>query len=116
MYARGMSTRAIRDDLEELYGIEVSPDLISAVTSAVLEEGAEWQGRPLDACCPLVFLDAIWVTATKGSCGASRRGAIGPSPMASAVHIALGIQPDGTREVLGLWTLQTEGAEFLARG
>ena len=61
MYARGMSTRAIRDHLEELYGIEVSPDLISVVTSAVLEEVAEWQGRPLDACYPLVFLDAIRV-------------------------------------------------------
>ena len=56
-----MSTRSIRDHLEELYGIEVSPDLISAVTGAVLEEVAEWQGRPLDACYPLVFLDAIRV-------------------------------------------------------
>lgn len=56
-----MSTRAIRDHLEELYGIDVSPDLISAVTSAVLDEVAEWQGRPLDACCPFVFLDAIRV-------------------------------------------------------
>ena len=53
-----MSTRSIRDHLEGLYGIDVSPDLISAVTGAVLEEVAEWQGRPLDACYPLVFLDA----------------------------------------------------------
>jgi putative transposase len=61
MYARGMSVREIRMHLEELYGIDVSPDLISAVTSAVLEEVAEWQNRPLDACYPLVFFDAIRV-------------------------------------------------------
>lgn len=61
MYARGMSVREIRGHLEELYGIDVSPDLISAVTDAVLEEVAEWQNRPLDACFPLVFFDAIRV-------------------------------------------------------
>src|SRR5690606_35961325 len=58
MYARGMSVREIRGHLEELYGIEVSPDLISAVTSAVLDEVPEWQNRPFDACYPLVFFDA----------------------------------------------------------
>jgi len=61
MYARGMSVREIRMHLEEIYGIDVSPDLISAVTNAVLEEVAEWQNRPLDACYPLVFFDAIRV-------------------------------------------------------
>ncbi|MER9714114.1 transposase [Mesorhizobium sp. M0174] len=61
MYARGMSVREIRAHLQELYGIDVSPDLISAVTDAVLEEVAEWQNRPLDACFPLVFFDAIRV-------------------------------------------------------
>ncbi len=61
MYARGMSVREIRGHLEELYGIDVSPDLVSAVTDAVLEEVAEWQNRPLDACYPLVFFDAIRV-------------------------------------------------------
>lgn len=61
MYARGMSAREIRGHLEELYGIDVSPDLISAVTDAVLEEVAEWEGRPLEACYPLVFFDAIQV-------------------------------------------------------
>ena len=61
MYARGMTVREIRGHLEELYGIEVSPDLISAVTDAVLEEVAEWQNRPLDACYPLVFFDALRV-------------------------------------------------------
>jgi putative transposase len=59
MYARGMTVREIRGHLEELYGIDVSPDLISAVTDAVLEEVAEWQNRPLDAAYPLVFFDAI---------------------------------------------------------
>jgi putative transposase len=61
MYARGMTVREIRGHLEELYGIEVSPDLISTVTDAVLETVSEWQGRPLDACYPLVFFDAIRV-------------------------------------------------------
>ena len=61
MYARGMTVREIRGHLEELYGIEVSPDLISAVTDAVLDEVAEWQNRPLDLCYPLVFFDAIRV-------------------------------------------------------
>src|SRR3546814_1676023 len=61
MYARGMTVREIRGHLEELYGIDVSPDLISTVTDAVLETVAEWQGRPLDACYPLVFFDAIRV-------------------------------------------------------
>jgi putative transposase len=61
MYARGMTVREIRGHLEELYGIDVSPDLISAITDAVLEEVAEWQSRPLDICYPLVFFDAIRV-------------------------------------------------------
>ena len=59
MYARGMTVREIRGHLEELYGIDVSPDLISTITDAVLETVAEWQGRPLDACYPLIFFDAI---------------------------------------------------------
>jgi putative transposase len=61
MYARGMTVREIRGHLEELYGIDVSPDLISTITDAVLETVTEWQGRPLDACYPLVFFDAIRV-------------------------------------------------------
>ena len=65
MYARGMTVREIRGHLEELYGIDVSPDLISAVTDAVLDEVAEWQNRPLDICYPLVFFDAIEMHAHK---------------------------------------------------
>ena len=95
MYARGMSTREIQGHLRELYGIEVSPDLVSAVTDAVLDEVAEWQDRPLEALYPLVFLDALRDEGTVRN---------------KAVHVALGVRPDGTKEVLGLWIEQTEGA------
>lgn len=98
MYARGMTVREIRGHLEELYGIDVSPDLISTVTDAVLEAVAEWQGRPLDACYPLVFFDAIRVKIRDEGFVRNK-----------AVYIALGIQPDGTKEVLGIWIEQTEG-------
>ena len=104
MYARGMSVREIRMHLEELYGIDVSPDLISAVTNAVLEEVAEWQNRPLDACYPLVFFDAIRVKIRDEGFVRNK-----------AVYIALGILPDGTKEILGLWIEQTEGAKFWLR-
>ena len=73
MYARGMSTREIVGHLHDLYGIEVSPDLISAVTDAVLEEVAAWQARPLEAIYPLIFFDALRVNiATKGWCATRR--------------------------------------------
>ena len=104
MYARGMTVREIRGHLEELYGIDVSPDLVSAVTDAVLEEVAEWQNRPLDACYPLVFLDALRVKIREEGFVRNK-----------AVYIALGVQPDGTREILGLWIEQTEGAKFWLR-
>src|SRR5918998_775217 len=104
MYARGMSTREIAGHLRELYGIEVSPDLVSVVTDAVLEEVAEWQNRPLEALYPLVFLDAIRVKVRDE--GTVRN---------KAVYVALGVRPDGTKEVLGLWIEQTEGAKFWLR-
>lgn len=104
MYARGMSVREIRMHLEELYGIDVSPDLISAVTNAVLEEVAEWQNRPLDACYPLVFFDAIRVKIRDEGFVRNK-----------AVYIALGIMPDGSKDILGLWIEQTEGAKFWLR-
>jgi putative transposase len=104
MYARGMTVREIRGHLEELYGIEVSPDLISAVTDAVLEEVGEWQNRPLDACYPLVFFDAIRVKIRDEGFVRNK-----------AVYIALGILPDGTKEILGIWIEQTEGAKFWLR-
>jgi putative transposase len=106
MYARGMSTREIQGHLRELYGIEVSPDLVSAVTDAVLDEVAEWQNRPLEALYPLVFLDAIRVQVRDEGKGTVRN---------KAVYVALGVRPDGTKEVLGLWIEQTEGAKFWLR-
>jgi putative transposase len=99
MYARGMTVREIRGHLEELYGIDVSPDLISTITDAVLETVAEWQGRPLDACYPLVFFDAIRVKIRDEGFVRNK-----------AVYIALGILPDGTKDILGIWIEQTEGA------
>jgi putative transposase len=104
MYARGMTVREIRGHLEELYGIDVSPDLISSITDAVLETVAEWQGRPLDACFPLVFFDAIRVKIRDEGFVRNK-----------AVYIALGIQPDGSKEILGIWIEQTEGAKFWLR-
>ena len=104
MYARGMSVREIRGHLEELYGIDVSPDLISAVTDAVLEEVAEWQNRPLDPCYALVFFDAIRVKIRDEGFVRNK-----------AVYIALGVLPDGTKHILGLWIEQTEGAKFWLR-
>ena len=104
MYARGMSVREIRGHLEELYGIDVSADLISAVTDAVLEEVAEWQNRPLDVCYPLVFFDAIRVKIRDEGFVRNK-----------AIYIALGIRPDGTKEILGIWIEQTEGAKFWLR-
>lgn len=104
MYARGMSVREIQGHLRDLYGIEVSPDLVSAVTDAVLEEIAEWQNRPLEALYALVFFDAIRV---KGRDEGTVRN--------KAVYLALGVRPDGAKELLGLWIEQSEGAKFWLR-
>jgi putative transposase len=86
---------------QQLYGIEVSPDLISAVTDAVLDEVTEWQNRPLDICYPLVFFDAIRVKVRDEGFVRNK-----------ANYIALGILPEGTKEILGIWIEQTEGAKF----
>jgi putative transposase len=104
MYARGLSVREVRGHLEEIYGLEVSPDLISAVTDAVLDEVAEWQNRPLDPFFPIVFFDAIRVKIRDEGFVRNK-----------AVYIALGILPDGTKEILGIWIEQTEGAKFWLR-
>jgi len=104
MYARGMSTREIQGHLRELYGLDVSPDLVSAVTDAVLEEVTEWQNRPLEALYPLIFFDAIRIKVRDE--GTVRN---------KAVYVALGVRPDGTKEVLGLWIEQSEGAKFWLR-
>src|SRR4051795_13670925 len=104
MYARGMTAREIRGHLADLYGLDVSPDLVSAVTDAILDEVAECKDRPLEALYPLVFLDAIRVKIRDE--GTVRN---------KAVYVALGVRPDGTKEVLGLWIEQTEGAKFWLR-
>src|SRR3954470_15488653 len=104
MYARGMTVREIRGHLADLYGIDVSPDLVSAVTDAVLDEIAEWQERPLEALYPLVFFDALRVKIRDEGTVRNR-----------AVYLALGVRADGRKEILGLWIEQTEGAKFWLR-
>ncbi len=104
LYARGMSTREIQGHLREIYGAEVSPDLISTVTDAVTAEAAEWQSRPLDPLYPLVFFDAIRIKVRDE--GTVRN---------KAVYLALGVATDGRKDVLGLWVEQTEGAKFWLR-
>ncbi len=104
MYARGMTVREIQGHLEELYGIDVSPDLISAVTDTVLEAVGEWQNRPLELCYPLVFFDAIRVKIRDEGFVRNK-----------AVYVALAVLADGSKEILGLWIEQTEGAKFWLR-
>jgi putative transposase len=101
LYARGMTVREIRGHLQELYGVEVSPDLISRVTDAVLEEVREWQNRPLDPVYPVVFFDALRVKIRDEGLVKNK-----------AVYVALAITADGDKEVLGLWIEQSEGAKF----
>ena len=103
LYAAGLSTRDIRAHLEEVYGLRVSADLISRVTDAVLEEVADWQNRALEPMYPIVFLDALRVKI---------RDAESRQVKNKAVYVALGVNPDGEREVLGLWIAANEGAKF----
>ena len=105
MYARGMSAREIVGHLRDLYGIDVSPDLVSAVTDAVLDEIAAWQARPLEPVYPLVFFDALRVKVRDEGLVRNK-----------AVHIALGVRADGAKEILGLWLEQNEGRQVLAAG
>jgi putative transposase len=101
MYARGMSTREIQGHLEEIYGVDVSPTLISNVTDAVVDEVRAWQSRPLDAVYPIVYLDAIQVKMRDGGHVQNR-----------AVHLAMGVTLEGNKDVLGMWTSANEGAKF----
>lgn len=104
MYARGMTTREIQGHIEEIYGVEASPGLISAITDAVMDEVTAWQNRPLEPCYPVVFMDAIRVNIRSDGAVSNR-----------AVFVALAILPDGTRDVLGLWFQANEGAKFWAK-
>jgi transposase-like protein len=99
LYARGMSVRDIRSHLAQIYGVEVSADLISKVTDAVTDELASWQNRPLDAVWPIIYIDALWVKIPSGS--------VSSKP----VYVAVGVDMDGRKDVLGLWVgAEGEGA------
>lgn len=104
LYTRGMSTREIQGHLEEIYGAEVSPQLISTVTDAVTAEVAEWQARPLEPLYPVMFFDAIRVKVRDQGTVCNK-----------AVYLALGITPDGRKHILGLWIDPNEGAKFWLR-
>lgn len=101
MYARGMTTREIQGHLEEMYSVDVSPTLISTVTDAVLEEVTAWRSRPLEATYAIVYLDALYVRMRENGHVQNR-----------AVYVAIGINLEGQKEVLGLWTSAHEGAKF----
>jgi putative transposase len=101
MYARGMTVREIQGFLAEIYGTEVSPEFISQVTDEVMAEVTAWQSRPLEAMYPVIFFDALRVKVRDDAVVRNK-----------AVYLALGVLPDGTRDVLGLWIEQTEGAKF----
>src|SRR3990167_4964793 len=101
MYARGLSTRDIQAQLQELYGVEVSATLISNVTDAVLDEVKTWQSRPLDRVYPIIYFDALVVKVR-----------VDKQVINKAIHLALGINMDGEKELLGMWCNTTEGAKF----
>ena len=101
MYARGMTVREIQGFLAEMYSVDVSPDLISSVTDAVMSEVMAWQARPLEPMYPVVFFDALRVKIREDAVVRSK-----------AVYLALGVLPDGTRDILGIWIENTEGAKF----
>jgi len=101
MYSRGMSTRDIQAHLEEMYAVEVSPALISQVTDAVQDEVRAWQSRPLDGIYPIVYLDALYVKMRDNGQVQNR-----------AVYVAIGVNMEGIKHVLGLWTSANEGAKF----
>jgi len=97
LYARRLSTRDIQGQLEELYGVKVSPALISNVTDAVMEDERAWKSRPLSAVYPILYFDALFVKTRQD----------GPV-MTKAIYLALGINLEGEKELLGLWVAQTE--------
>ena len=100
-YSRGLSTRDIQSELEEIYGTTISPTLISSVTDAVLADVRAWQSRPLDSCFPIVYLDCL-VVKVKTDKGITNK----------AVYLALGVNTEGQKELLGMWISQNEGAKF----
>src|SRR6185295_4931426 len=101
LYARGLSTREIQQNLQEIYHVEVSPTLISNVTDEVIEEVKAWQNRQLDQVYPILYMDAIQFKVRDSGHVRSK-----------AVYLAIGVTMEGLKEVLGLWIAQTEGAKF----
>jgi transposase-like protein len=101
LYARGLTVREIQAFLKEAYAVEVSPDLISAVTDAIVAEVTAWQSRPLEPLYPVVFFDALRVKIRDEA-----------TVRVKAVYLALAVLPDGSRDILGIWIEQTEGAKF----
>ena len=101
LYAKGMSTREIARTLEDLYGAEVSPSLISKVTEAVMDEVIAWQARPLDSVYPIVYLDGLSVKIRHNKQVTNK-----------TIHLALGLNTAGEKELLGLWIAENEGAKF----
>src|SRR5215216_4836747 len=101
LYARGMTTSEIRGHLEEIYGVEVSPSLISNVTDSVLDEVRAWQSRPLDSVYPILYLDALQVKVKSQGRVTNK-----------AIYLAFGVNLHGLKEVLGMWASENEGAKF----
>jgi putative transposase len=101
LYSRGMTQREIQGHLEEIYGVEVSPSLISTVTDAVLDEVRAWQSRPLDAVYPILYLDALQVKVKSQGRVTNK-----------AIYLAFGVNLHGLKEVLGMWASEAEGAKF----
>ena len=101
LYAKGMTTRDIVATFKEMYDADVSPTLISKVTDAVKEQVIEWQNRPLDALYPIVYMDCIVVKVRQDS-----------TIINKAVYLALGVNTDGQKDLLGMWMSENEGAKF----
>jgi len=101
LYARGMSTRDIQSELEELYGIDVSPDMISKITDKVMDSAAEWQNRMLDRVYPIVYMDAIHFKVRDEH-----------RIVTKAAYICMGIDMEGYKDILGIWIGEAEGAKF----
>ena len=100
-----MTVREIQGYLAEMYTVDVSPDLISEVTDSVMSEATAWQSRPLETMYPVVFFDALRVKIREDAVVRSK-----------AVYLALGILPDGSKDILGLWIESTQGAKFWMKG
>jgi putative transposase len=101
LYARGMTTRDIQAQVQDLYGVEISPTFISNITEAVMEEVRQWQTRPLDAVYPIVYVDCLVVKVRENQ-----------RVLNKALYLALGVDMEGQKELLGMWMSQSEGAKF----